>query len=90
MSVSSETIRTAVNRLKLPSFRLINPEYPALDLSRFALGWCELRMEKLSEHVVFVCLPHPFGRRERILLVGRTSCGWEAPTPQRRIDLRDY
>ena len=50
----------------------------------------KLSVQELFETAITVRPPQPFGSRKGVLLVGRSSCGWEGPAPERRIDLRDH
>ncbi len=53
---------------------LDHSQYPALDLSHFALRWFQLWRKELTQRTVCICPPQPFGCRERILLIRGSSC----------------
>jgi hypothetical protein len=69
---------------------LQNSENPAFNLGYLALMWFKLGAEELSEAVITVRPPQPFGGCKGVLLVGRSPCAWETPAPKRRINLRDH
>jgi hypothetical protein len=66
-----------------------HPQNPPLNLGYLALMRFKLWAKELFETAITIRQPQPFGGRKGVLLVGRSSYGWEGLAPQRKIDLCD-